>query len=170
MCWFEERSLSPGPAAPAVARRIVTQAIGQRVGTAHWVAFVQFDASLIASELVTNAIQAGAARLAVTVRVHRSRVRVTVSDDALGLPQIVSAGRDAVAGRGLTLVATVAREWGIDSGTIGKDVWADLGLAPQAFPAGPLSWCYEIDEHPADPPADVGPVGASATWTPTPDR
>jgi anti-sigma regulatory factor (Ser/Thr protein kinase) len=169
MCWYQQRALNPENSAATTARRTVAQAIGQRVGSAQWVELVQFDASLIASELVTNAVQAGASRLILIVRVHRSRVRVTVSDDATGLPQITSARRSDVSGRGLALVDTVSLEWGVDGGAIGKDVWADLALAPDAFPHGPLRWCYEVDEDDPGRPAN-GHMGASAAWVRSTDR
>jgi signal transduction histidine kinase len=122
---------------------MINEAIGQRLGSASWVADVEFDAILIASELVTNSIQAGSTQVVLTVRVHRSRVRLTVGDDGAGLPQIVYSGRDEPHGRGLALVGALAREWGVDLVPIGKEVWADVALPAAAFGTEPVAWCYE---------------------------
>lgn len=124
---------------------MINEAIGPRLGSAPWVGSVEFDATLITSELVTNAIQAGCTDLALTVGMHRSRIRLTVSDDGAGLPQIVYAGEHDPHGRGLVLVAALAVEWGVDVVSAGKQVWADLALPETAFPSGPLSWCQERD-------------------------
>jgi hypothetical protein len=79
-----------------------------------------------------------------------------------------------VSGRGLALVAAVALEWGVDSGSIGKDVWADLALAPDAFPHGPLNWCYEVDGDSAEAspssPSATPAMGTSATWVRSTDH
>jgi signal transduction histidine kinase len=128
---------------------MINEAVGQRLGSASWVEPVEFDATLITSELVTNAIQAGCSRLALTMRVHRSHIRLTVSDDGAGFPQIVYGGQNDSHGRGLALVAALTHDWGVDVIPAGKEVWADLALPETAFPAGPLPWCHERDTRSA---------------------
>ncbi len=143
MCWLRQRQLSPDDLAPGIARTMSIDALGQRLGSADWLEPVQFDTAVIASELVTNAIQSGATELAMTVQVHRSRIRLTVSDNGPGLPRIVSTGPDDMHGRGMVLVAALAFEWGVDPSAVGKQVWADLALPPTAFAAAQLAWCEE---------------------------
>ena len=149
MCWYRQRRLSPDTSAPRSARGVINEAIGEQLGSAPWVGSVEFDATLIASELVTNAIQTGCTDLALALRVHRSRIRLTVFDDGAGLPQLVHAGQDDPHGRGLALVAALAVGWGVDVVPAGKDVWADLALPATAFPPGPLPWCQEGDARTA---------------------
>lgn len=86
------------------------------------------DAQLIVSELVTNAVRAGTATVAVALALGPGHLRIDVRDTAPGVPSIgvrdVSSGN----GRGLPLVAAVAARWGIDSSREGKSVWAELNV------------------------------------------
>ena len=83
------------------------------------------DVALIATELITNALRAGARSLEVSLRQLPGGLELRVRDDAPGLPRVVVAGSDDISGRGLMIVDAVAREWGFDplpGG--GKVVWA----------------------------------------------
>jgi anti-sigma regulatory factor (Ser/Thr protein kinase) len=85
------------------------------------------DALLIASELVTNAILH--ARTPVQLRLHTDgpAVRVEVYDENSRMPAITGVGPDATSGRGLAVVACLARAWGMEQEGHGKVVWAELG-------------------------------------------
>ena len=61
------------------------------------------DVVLIASELVTNAVRAGAAWVDLTLKVTRQRLDLVVADDAHGWPVLVTADEEAIGGRGLRL-------------------------------------------------------------------
>lgn len=115
------------------------------------------DAELIVTELVTNALlHAG---LPATLRVSRwdSRVRIEVEDAGRQMPVMGPQNTEAMTGRGLSLVATLADVWGIDpSPAGGKIVWAELrgdALSAAAVPEVDVeallaSW---RDDEPAEP-------------------
>lgn len=86
------------------------------------------DASLIVSELVTNAVRhsgSAACRVIVT-RPEPGLVRVAVTDRSRRMPDLLNAPADAVSGRGLALVDALADRWGTDRMHWGKRVWAEL--------------------------------------------
>ena len=66
---------------------------------------------LIASELVTNAVQAGATIVEVGVNVTEGRLDLVVTDDAGGWPTMTSPTPDDTAGRGLLIVEHLADAW-----------------------------------------------------------
>lgn len=87
------------------------------------------DATLIASELATNAVQhAQVASFRVTVvRLDPGRVRIAVIDTCKGaVPQPHQAKPDAEHGRGLAIVAALSRTTGQDPLNWGKRMWADI--------------------------------------------
>jgi len=91
------------------------------------------DVVLIASELVTNAVRAGAAWVDLTLRVTGRRVDLVVTDDACGLPVMATADREAVGGRGLRIVDELADTWMVTPREKGKVVtatWLDGAAHP----------------------------------------
>jgi anti-sigma regulatory factor (Ser/Thr protein kinase) len=85
------------------------------------------DATLLASELATNALLH--ARTGFTVGLsHRpdGSIRVSVRDTGIGRPRPRPAGPLDGSGRGLAMVEALATEWGADLSPGGKVVWADL--------------------------------------------
>jgi two-component sensor histidine kinase len=88
------------------------------------------SAAVVVSELVTNAVQARCSQVTVELNVHRSLLRVAVDDDAAGWPQVGTAEARDVHGRGLAIVAHVAHGWGAEQLPVGKQVWAELPVAP----------------------------------------
>jgi anti-sigma regulatory factor (Ser/Thr protein kinase) len=89
------------------------------------------DATLLASELATNAINHTASGLggkfAVTVYRADTRVRVEVSDDgSVETPHARPDDRAGESGFGLSLVELVARRWGHEGGRLGRVVWFEL--------------------------------------------
>jgi anti-sigma regulatory factor (Ser/Thr protein kinase) len=82
---------------------------------------------LMVSELATNAVQHAATEFEVAVRVSsdRKRVRVEVSDVAAGYPTPLEPALDALHGRGLHIVRSLADAWGIEArrDRPGKTVW-----------------------------------------------
>lgn len=86
------------------------------------------DAALVVSELVTNALQAGSSAVTVGLAVDGPRLRISVTDDAPGLPRVVHAGPHDQRGRGLPIVAELCRVWGVTPLPRGKQVWAELVL------------------------------------------
>jgi anti-sigma regulatory factor (Ser/Thr protein kinase) len=88
-------------------------------------------AQLVASELLTNAVRASAAARCPVVGLRltcRPRsLMVAVWDASPGLPAPRHGGpADALGGRGLVLVETLADRWGCDPADGGKLVYAEL--------------------------------------------
>lgn len=95
--------------------------------------------TLIVSELVTNAVRAGATAVGVELEVHRSHLRLCVDDDAEGWPHQQQASDDDAHGRGLAIVASLAAGWAAESTRDGKRVWADVRFAENLTQASPCS-------------------------------
>lgn len=111
------------PAPVAAARRFVSTALTQWGMTE-----AVFDAQLVASELVTNAMRhaGGALELLLICRDHH--IACAVSDDSAALPAAASPECFDEYGRGLQLVQALCAEWGWLPlrGGQGKLVWAAL--------------------------------------------
>jgi anti-sigma regulatory factor (Ser/Thr protein kinase) len=86
------------------------------------------DAAMVVSELVTNAIRAGASSILLEVGRVGGMFRITVVDDAAGVPKLAEPDPTAVAGRGLRIVDALSARWGVEEASAGKRVWADLDL------------------------------------------
>ena len=89
------------------------------------------DVNTVVTELVTNALQAGAGEVLVLFDRHCARdlVRVAVWDDAPGVPAKREPDHIAENGRGLHMVEALTVRWGHEpdpGGGPGKAVWADL--------------------------------------------
>lgn len=80
-------------------------------------------ATLLASELVTNAILHAATDFTVVVRRHGSGLRIEVGDGFSRLPARRQYDLEAFTGRGLGMVELLARNWGIEARPDGKAVW-----------------------------------------------
>ena len=93
------------------------------------------DVVLVASELVGNAIvhAVPAGDLDITWDViwdvRDGAVVIRVTDPSADQPRPRAAGADATSGRGLTIVAAIAVEWGVDRMPVGKQVWARIPVA-----------------------------------------
>ena len=113
--------LAAGIGAPAEARAYVaTQLETTRLPTGVHVDTVV----LIASELVTNAVQAGATAVEIDLHVTERRLDLVVIDDAGGWPTPISATPDDTAGRGLSIVEQIADTWDVDAMAHGKAITA----------------------------------------------
>ncbi|MDF3140964.1 MULTISPECIES: ATP-binding protein [unclassified Streptomyces] len=89
----------------------------------HWdLTTLTDDATLAVSELVTNAIKHGKGQ-SVGLRVRRSpyELRIEVTDGTPSPARLRSAGVADENGRGLFLVAALAREWGVSKDS--KTTW-----------------------------------------------
>lgn len=110
-------------ASPGKARALVQQSLEQGNCARELVD----DASLLVSELVTNAVLHARTPIRVNVDVEGCQVRVEVEDSSQVLPQPRDTARDVESGRGLELVARIARAWGAERRRDGKIVWFELG-------------------------------------------
>jgi anti-sigma regulatory factor (Ser/Thr protein kinase) len=82
--------------------------------------------TLLTSELVTNAVTHARSSLDLEVDCLRDAVRVCVHDRGEGVPVRRHVSIEATSGRGLALVDTLARRWGVDPGSPGKAVWFEV--------------------------------------------
>jgi anti-sigma regulatory factor (Ser/Thr protein kinase) len=81
---------------------------------------------LLTGEVVANAVVHGPehGRVRVAVRIDHRGVRVAVTDESPGRPQVQHPAPTAVSGRGMALVEALSRTWGVDEhGDEGKTVW-----------------------------------------------
>jgi serine/threonine-protein kinase RsbW len=96
------------------------------------------DVVLVASELVGNALRHAAPhtddQLDVTWDVEPDAIVVRVLDGTREPLQHQPLTLDATSGRGLNIVAALARDWGVQLGERGKQVWARVPLS-RAVPA-----------------------------------
>jgi anti-sigma regulatory factor (Ser/Thr protein kinase) len=103
------------------------------------------DALLVLSELVSNAVTHAA-----PLPNGRITVGWTVLDDALHLeitdggsvtrPQASVAALFSGSGRGLDIVRTICRAWGVTEGERSVTVWADVPMSPMSpVPAPPVA-------------------------------
>ncbi|HEY4701379.1 MAG TPA: ATP-binding protein, partial [Streptosporangiaceae bacterium] len=130
---------------------------------------------LMLSELSTNAVQHAATdfEVAVYLATDGSRIRVEVSDGALGFPAPPEQVPDAPHGRGLHIVRALADTWGIEMRREqpGKTVWFSLPLSapedhgPDGDPGAPgdRDQTHRDEASPGATPAPAPePVGATA--------
>ena len=83
------------------------------------------DVELVVSELVTNAALHGEPPILVRLGMVDDCVRVEVADLGRTLPIQMLDRPDNTTGRGLSLVAALSRDWGIEpNAPVGKVVWA----------------------------------------------
>lgn len=114
-------TLPAEPASAAAARQFV------RATLAAWQLRQFADAaSLLVSELVTNAVLHAGSVSIVTISCEAGVVRVEVSDSSTAQVQPRHYSADAGTGRGLMLVQAIASSWGNAAIVDGKRVWFEL--------------------------------------------
>jgi anti-sigma regulatory factor (Ser/Thr protein kinase) len=120
--------------APASAGEVRRQ-LGADLADAGLPAAVIADATLVVSELVGNAVRYAAPLpggvLEVTWTITADRVRLRVSDGGgPSVPARHDAGPEDIRGRGLAIVAALARDWGVELSSNGagptSTVWVEL--------------------------------------------
>ena len=107
---------------PRAARRFVTQALSA-LGDEDLADTI----TLLVSELVTNAVVHAGSDVEVLVRLTSTAARVEVTDASAESPAPRDATSEEDSGRGLALVGTLARRWGVrpvEGG--GKTVWFEV--------------------------------------------
>ena len=118
-------TLTPDVSAPGQAREY----LAAHLETTRLPAGVRLDKVILtASELVTNAVQAGAAAVEINVQVTERRLDLVVTDDAGGWPTPTDASPDDIAGRGLSIVDKLSDTWDVDVRPGGKAItvsWFD---------------------------------------------
>lgn len=98
------------------------------------------DAALCVTELAANAaLHSSSTYMEVALRAHEGGIRISVQDDGpttaeavTPRPSIVSSDAGfphedhPTTGRGLAIVATLARQWGVEKLEGGKRIWVEL--------------------------------------------
>lgn len=139
MPWLRTARLVGEPGSPAAARAFVAATLATLYRNPHDIEATCDDTVIIASELVTNAVQSASPAVEIALHVERGHLMLAVSDHAGGTPMVTGrAAGDQTHGRGLAIVASLSSDWGIspraDAGP-GKTVWARLLL-----PVAPDAW------------------------------
>jgi anti-sigma regulatory factor (Ser/Thr protein kinase) len=118
-----EQAFAPAASSVSAARRFVTDCLEQ------WdLEPVVWTSQLLLSELATNAVlHAGGSGFTVGVEVlPDGGVRLTIADDSPRPPRVRDYGTGATTGRGVALVAELARRWGVEPRAVGKAVWCEV--------------------------------------------
>jgi anti-sigma regulatory factor (Ser/Thr protein kinase) len=84
------------------------------------------DATLIVSELVTNALRHGEGSTVLRATLSPTEVQLSVTDSGDGEPRMLPPDPDRIGGLGLIVVDRIAAEWGVAPFPNGKTVWALL--------------------------------------------
>lgn len=116
-----ELLVKPGLDGVRAARRLTSSTL-QSVADG-----VASDATLVVTELVTNAVLHGVPPISLRIQGGRQRVRIEVTDCGRSMPLRGRAGSDGMTGRGLAVVESLTNAWGIEPAEDGKVVWAELG-------------------------------------------
>lgn len=91
-------------------------------------------AVLLVSELVTNAILHARSTVVVNVASSPGEARIEVHDESGHVPRQHAFSATSATGRGLRLIESLAKRWGVeadDDGT-GKTVWCEVGPPQEA--------------------------------------
>jgi anti-sigma regulatory factor (Ser/Thr protein kinase) len=117
----ERRSFAHDPSSIAEARRFAAQLV---IEWGHPV--LADDTALLVSEVVSNAILHAESNPVVEVIELDDGIRIEVADEADALPK--QAGRDVTrsSGRGLQIVESLSRAWGVRALPLGKVTWFEL--------------------------------------------
>jgi anti-sigma regulatory factor (Ser/Thr protein kinase) len=86
------------------------------------------DASLLTSELLSNAIQHGTGTVELRVEAEDGLLHVAVHDQSDQTPVVNHAGPTSPRGRGLWIVQSIAHDWGTEPAgeEPGETVWFEL--------------------------------------------
>ena len=114
-------TLLPEPRSAGEARHFVAEHLRDVVSDD-----VTEIAVLLTSELVTNVIVHARTPLRLDLEAEGGAVRVAIADELTRppVPRLLGDGR--LTGRGIHLVQSLAREWGVEPTERGKRVWFEL--------------------------------------------
>ena len=121
-----QHRLATEPSSVRVARRTVQETLGDVLPPG------ELDAALLAtSELVTNAVEHGAAPIDLRVAPGSGSVRIEVRDGSPLLPRWRDEPPDPhdVRGRGMVIVSRCTDRAGVDELADGKAVWFEIDVA-----------------------------------------
>lgn len=128
------RRLPPVPASVPEARRLVRDMLVS-VGRED----LEDTASLLVSEIVTNALLHAGTPIEVAARLEGRQLRVEVGDGSLHLPVPRRYASTAGTGRGLLMVEQLVDDWGVLRHPDGKTVWFTLSDGERSAHVGAFS-------------------------------
>jgi anti-sigma regulatory factor (Ser/Thr protein kinase) len=94
-------------------------------------------ASLIVSELASNAVRHVGSGFEVALAYRDDAVRIVVSDQSGALPVPRQPESGATSGYGLNIVRILASDWGCILDDHGKEIWVELAHETGTHPATP---------------------------------
>jgi len=121
------RTFPLDPTSASAARRFVTDVLTQW----HLERLIH-QATLMASELVTNSVLHTSGELELALSADAARLRVEVLDHSERLPTLQNPDIDAPGGRGLLIIEALADQWGVNVRGAGKAVWFEILLGADA--------------------------------------
>ncbi|WP_217171464.1 ATP-binding protein [Streptomyces sp. AC512_CC834] len=130
---YERRCVLPFEALPSEVRLLRRAVVTQ---LAQWgIPMVCDEAQLVVTELATNVIKhvGKGASATLVLEVKDGRLRVEMHDKSRSLPALRTADCDAECGRGLHMLAAMTLDWGAMVTAVGKAVWCEIGLGPEAM-------------------------------------
>jgi anti-sigma regulatory factor (Ser/Thr protein kinase) len=124
--WRGEIGLAGDPTSAREARAFVRMALEDQVDGE-----TLQDLMLLASELVSNVIRHARTPLTVCVESHRTSVVITVTDGAVTFDagSGMAPADDSEDGRGMGIIASLSRRWGVGDTPVGKSIWAEVATA-----------------------------------------
>ncbi|WLW55377.1 ATP-binding protein [Streptomyces sp. YU58] len=120
-----ERDLAAVPESVAEGRAVLGEFLAERDRDG-----VADEARLLASEVLTNAVQHGEGPIRLRLSLTEGELTVEVTDRGPGRPRRRHAGSADESGRGLELLDTLAASWGTRPAEDGKTVWFTLPAPP----------------------------------------
>jgi anti-sigma regulatory factor (Ser/Thr protein kinase) len=126
---FASHLLGSHSASPGIARAHTAQFVHRALSADR-----RGVASLLVSELVTNAVMYGGAPIWLGLTMNSAALRIEVTDaepnTAAVVPRDEKGGAPLPNGRGLRIVDALADLWGVTGHTECKTVWAQMAIAP----------------------------------------
>lgn len=113
--------LPDAPEAAGIARAYVAELL-----SSHGLSHLTDEATLLASELVTNALCHGSGKPELSLELRGVVLRIEVSDTGPGVPNPRTPDPESTSGRGLNLVQLLATCWGFTRRRDGKSIWCEL--------------------------------------------
>lgn len=120
--WSHAAEFAADPASVRMTRLWVSQRLLD-----HDLAYLVDDLQLVVSELATNAMMHAETPFVVTLRAFKASVRLEVLDGVQSGPVRRTAQILETSGRGVAIVDTLSRAWGVTGNPSGgKSVWAEF--------------------------------------------
>ncbi|MFJ3202877.1 ATP-binding protein [Streptomyces sp. NPDC086989] len=102
-----------------------------RQALADWDLAAADDATLVAAELLTNALKHAGGPRRLSLDHSGGVLRIAVTDRSPSPPRLGAHRADAIGGHGVFIVDQLALRWGTRPEGAGKTVWADLRMLPR---------------------------------------